>query len=127
MNIVAIETARPLIPTGNISVKTSHETKEENKMNKFPVLFELNMKHIVKCCKEIQHLSIFVRQSYEQGYVDIVYISVPDQVGTLRQVGTKKISKGGWTILELFEPHRNHYLSFRSQSDQERVFTRGRN
>ena len=23
---------------------------------------------------------------------------VPDQIGTLSQVGTKKISKGGWTI-----------------------------
>ena len=29
------------------------------------------------------------------------YRDVPDQVGTLSQVGTKKISKGGWTILEL--------------------------
>ena len=44
-----------------------------------------------------------------------VCFSVPDQVGTLSQVGTKKISKGVWTILELFEPHKNHYLSFRSQ------------
>ena len=26
------------------------------------------------------------------------YIAVPDQIGTLSQVGTKKISKGGWTI-----------------------------
>ena len=52
---------------------------------------------------------------------------VPDQVRTLSQVGTKKIWKGGWAILELFEPYRNHYLSFRSQSDQERVFTRGQN
>ena len=43
--------------------------------------------------------------------------TVLDQVGTLSQVGTKKISKGGWTILELSEPNRNHYLSFRSQSD----------
>ena len=25
-------------------------------------------------------------------------IIVPDQIGTLSQVGTKKISKGGWTI-----------------------------
>ena len=25
-------------------------------------------------------------------------ITVPDQIGTLSQVGTKKISKGGWTI-----------------------------
>ena len=24
--------------------------------------------------------------------------TVPDQIGTLSQVGTKKISKGGWTI-----------------------------
>ena len=39
-------------------------------------------------------------------------VNVPDQVGTLSQVGTKKISKGGWTILEPFEPHRNHYLVF---------------
>ena len=52
---------------------------------------------------------------------------VPDQIGTLSQEGTKKISKGGWTILELFEPCRNHYLNFRSQSDQERFFTRGGN
>ena len=26
------------------------------------------------------------------------YHNVPDQIGTLSQVGTKKISKGGWTI-----------------------------
>ena len=25
-------------------------------------------------------------------------LDVPDQIGTLSQVGTKKISKGGWTI-----------------------------
>ena len=25
-------------------------------------------------------------------------VIVPDQIGTLSQVGTKKISKGGWTI-----------------------------
>ena len=54
-------------------------------------------------------------------------ICVPDQIGTLSQVETKKISKGGWTIFERFEPHRNHYLSFHSQSDPERVFTLGRN
>ena len=45
-------------------------------------------------------------------------ITVPDQIGTLSQVGTKKISKGGWTILELFDSYRNHYLNFRSQSDK---------
>ena len=45
-------------------------------------------------------------------------ISVPDQAGT------KMISKGGWTILELF---RSQIGSFHSQSDQDRVFTRGRN
>ena len=45
----------------------------------------------------------------------IEIIDVPDQVGTLSQVGTKQISKGAWVILELFQPHRNHYLSFRSQ------------
>ena len=44
-------------------------------------------------------------------------IDVPDQVGTLSQVGTKKISKGGWTILELFASHGNDYWSFRSRSD----------
>ena len=54
-------------------------------------------------------------------------IVVPDQIGTLSQVGTEKISQGGPTILELFEPRRNHYLNFRSQSDQERFFTRGWN
>ena len=44
-------------------------------------------------------------------------VYVPGQVRTLNQVGTKKISKGGWTILELVEPCRNRYFSFRSQSD----------
>ena len=29
------------------------------------------------------------------------YITVPEQVRTLRQVETKTISKGGWTISEL--------------------------
>ena len=42
-------------------------------------------------------------------------IAVPDQVRILSQVGTKKILKGGWAILELFEPCRNHDLSLRSQ------------
>ena len=28
----------------------------------------------------------------------VSYSYVPDQIGTLSQVGTKKISKGGWTI-----------------------------
>ena len=50
-------------------------------------------------------------------YLQIYEVIVPDQVRTLSQVGTKKISKGGWTILELFGPRRNHYLSFRSRSD----------
>ena len=40
---------------------------------------------------------------------------VPDQVRTLSQVGTKKILKGGWAILELFEPSRSHDLKLRSQ------------
>ena len=53
--------------------------------------------------------------------------NVPDQVRALSQVGTKKISGGGWTILELFEPYRNHYLSSRAQSEKESVFTRGQN
>ena len=52
---------------------------------------------------------------------------VPDQIEPLSQVGTKEISKGGWTILEPFEQQRNHYLSFRSQSNEERVFTCCRN
>ena len=46
-----------------------------------------------------------------------IYIGVPDQVRTPSQVGTKKILKGGWAILELFEPCRNHDLSLRSQSE----------
>ena len=41
--------------------------------------------------------------------------AVPDQVRTLCEVGTKKILKGGWAILELFEPYRNHDLKLRSQ------------
>ena len=28
----------------------------------------------------------------------IYQVDVPDQIGTLNQAGTKKISKGGWTI-----------------------------
>ena len=39
-------------------------------------------------------------------------VRVPDQVRTLSQEGTEKISKGGWAILELFEPYRNHDLKF---------------
>ena len=31
---------------------------------------------------------------HQFGHVD----DVPDQIGTLSQVGTKKISKGGWSI-----------------------------
>ena len=47
-------------------------------------------------------------------------IDVPDQIGTLSQVRTKKISKGGWTIQELFEPRRNHILKFSfSKSSRE--------
>ena len=38
------------------------------------------------------------------------FTHVPDQVRTLSQVGTKRISKGGWTILELSEPCRNRYF-----------------
>ena len=40
-------------------------------------------------------------------FVNVVL--VPDQVGTLSQVRTKKISKGGWTALEPFEPHGNEF------------------
>ena len=46
----------------------------------------------------------------------LLNINVLDQIETLSQVGTKKISKGGWTFQELFEPRRNHVLKFGSQS-----------
>ena len=45
--------------------------------------------------------------------------TVPDQVGTPSQVGTKKILKGGLAISELFELCRNHDFSLRSQSGWE--------
>ena len=43
----------------------------------------------------IQHLNKVTLPSDEVAQLDI---SVLDQIGTLSQVGTKKISKGGWTI-----------------------------
>ena len=49
-----------------------------------------------------------------QPQFQLVWITVPDQVRTLSQVVTKKILKGGWAILELFEPYRNHDFVLRS-------------
>ena len=50
----------------------------------------------------------------------MVMAKIDSCVRTPNQVGTKKISKRGWTILEPFEPLGDYYLSFRSLSDQER-------
>ena len=41
-----------------------------------------------------------------------LFCYVLNQVRILSQVGTKEILKGGWAILELFEPCRNHDSSF---------------
>ena len=38
------------------------------------------------------------RNSYFSQKLEDCCGDVPDQIGTLSQVGTKKISKGGWTI-----------------------------
>ena len=61
------------------------------------------------------------------GLIDFSDIVVPDQIGTMSQVGTKKISKEAGPFKNFLSQVGTTYLSFRSQSHQERVFTGGWN